>query len=106
MRALRAIMRHTSRVEVCGLTGKVRVCREPLHSSGIMTLKTEEQAGNEEERHCKCKHKTEKLIKCFQKLKDYPFRGFKSNFYRIKLIFSILFEIYFATKLKKLNTPS
>lgn len=51
MRALCAMIRHTSRVVVWGLTGSVRVCNDPLHSSGMITLRTEEQAGNEEERH-------------------------------------------------------
>ena len=50
-RALWAIVRHTSRVVVCGRIGSVRVCSEPLYSSGMMTRSTDEQAGNEDDRN-------------------------------------------------------
>lgn len=37
---------------VCGRIGNVRVCSDPLYSSGIITRNTDEQAGNDEERNC------------------------------------------------------
>lgn len=46
------MIRHTSRVVVCGRIGNVRVCNEPLYSSGIITRNTDEQAGNEDDRNC------------------------------------------------------
>lgn len=52
MRALCAIIRQTSRAVVCGRIGNVRVCNEPLYSSGIITRNTDEQAGNEDDRNC------------------------------------------------------
>lgn len=53
MRALCAMIRQTSRAVVCGRIGSVRVCNEPLYSSGIITRNTDEQAGNEDDRNCK-----------------------------------------------------
>lgn len=50
-------MRHTSFVVVCGRTGKVRVCKLPLYSSGIITRKTDELAGSDDDRHCDYKNK-------------------------------------------------
>ncbi|KAI8035007.1 hypothetical protein M5D96_012230, partial [Drosophila gunungcola] len=61
MRALCAMMRHTSRVVVCGRTGSVLVCSDPLHSSGMITRSTLEQAGRQLERHWKRKHKNAHL---------------------------------------------
>lgn len=56
MRALCAIIRQTSRAVVCGRIGSVRVCNEPLYSSGIITRNTDEQAGNEDDRNCTENH--------------------------------------------------
>lgn len=51
------MIRHTSRVVVCGRMGNVRVCNEPLYSSGIMTRNTDEHAGNEDDRNYSSKRK-------------------------------------------------
>lgn len=47
--------------------GKVRVCNEPLYSSGIITRNTDEQAGNEDDRNYRLKEeKMKNEIKSFQ----------------------------------------